>query len=104
MELDRLIDLAEQVGGEAWPYLVQHQKIEAAVQVWGCAAGSLTLFVFFVVLLFLYDRQKDRDGEPTLSFGILFCLIIGVVLAVVSLGGLPQMLAPEGAALYKLVK
>ena len=97
-ELDKLIDLAKQVGSDAWPILVQSEVVHGHVGM----AMSVSLGLLALVALVVAWIKWDDDAL------VIAALVVGAFLFMCSFGVFwdyyPNMVFPEGEALRTLLR
>lgn len=100
--LDRLIDLAREVGGEAFPMLVYRIWVKAVIGI--CIFYGLTLIsgIFSAVCFGGYVKYKET--EPWLPMGFISMGASLLFAFIATLGFLPVVLAPEGEALIMIME
>lgn len=94
-----LIELAETVGGQAWPHLVRFMFIDALA---GLVFGLFLIAGGAISARLALKYQDDLDDGAVKAWvcvGLLACLI-GVAL---TLCMIPGIVTPEGAVLYKIL-
>lgn len=97
--LDKIIALAKEVGGAAWPILVKKATVESTV--W-CCSGIVMVVLALVLLLFAVKLHRD-DDEACISMyiaAVFFGLFAGSIIAM----NLPGAIYPEGAAIGTLMR
>ena len=105
-EVNRLIDLAEQIGGEGWPLLVE--------STFNRGITNLLVFLITGILLIvlahkcgseaLKQSSTDRAVGEMLTACSLVLLITGVIMALSAIGvNVPNILCPECEAARALL-
>ncbi len=95
-----LVDLAKEVGGEAFPMMVEHTKMSAAA--WLIISSVvLTIAVAGVIisLVCLYKGEGEEWGPV-----VVVSLIVLVFALFIGASDLPDYLAPEGATVKQILR
>ena len=108
--LDKLIDLAKEVGGDAFPMLVERVWAEAFVM--GIVLPIFTAIATTVCIKFVLPKtiasfRTYGDEFPGWDIGGLFaggaCLLLVVASLVEGFRAISTLIAPEGTALLRLL-
>jgi hypothetical protein len=98
-EMSRLIDIAEKVGGEAWPLLVQSTLNNARVVIVSCGGAAVFCGICGVVFTYLSKHRDDMDLLLAVVAFVAF-LLFGVA----ALTALPDLMCPACEAAANLVR
>ena len=99
-QVDRLIDIAEKVGSEAWPLLVQSTLNNALLAV----VGTGIMVLFSLICSTVAYRKFKMEGDDDMVIPVAFFFILALIFAIVGVSEVPSLLCPACETAMKLVK
>ena len=97
---DRLVDLAKEVGGDAFPMMVEHTKVGGIVAITFCIIFTILGLILLILGL---TNKAINDHNATEAFIVIGSVIIVGAMAVGGIN-LPDLLIPEGAVVKEILK
>ena len=109
--ITQLVELAREVGGEAWPFLVERAVVGAWVNLIWCPVVLMISSAAFYFAIRETVRRWDYLFEHDFELAVIpICIVLGVItlvsfiaLIVTVPNNIVTIIAPEGAVLKSLL-